>query len=47
MVYVEFWNAKEGKMCLARMNFIKGIICHLFGKEFQCRIIPRRKIIFD
>lgn len=45
MLYVEFWDETACKWGLARMNFIKALICHFFGKD--CRIVPRSEIIFE
>ena len=45
MLYVEFWDNERRKWCLARMIFWKALICHWFGED--CRIVPRKEIIFD
>ena len=44
MLYVEFWDENFREWRLAKMNFIKALICHFCGKD--CRIVPRSQIDF-
>ena len=45
MLYVEFWDKDAREWSLAKMNFVKALICHFFGED--CRIVPRSEIIFE
>ena len=43
-MYFEF--EENGKMCLAKLNFLQGLFALMFGRKI-CKHIPKSKIVFQ